>query len=195
MQHPRNTVMMIAAANVSWRAVLVLLSPLRCKLNRGSWSLACLMLVMIFLMLSWRFDSVRFSECRWSARVLMCMSPNVVWRFVSPSSIILFRVLIWVVCDIVCWFELVCIIVDVVMEQFVPNCMKLIPVCMEVVSLGVCGHLISALSGRAVNIVATLGLIIIRWCRLVVTSILGLQRLVVSLLKLCRAIDFSQLLP
>ena len=187
--------MIIAAAMVSCRAVLVFLSPLRCRLNRGSWSLACLMLVMIFLMLSWRFDSVRFNECRWSARVLMCMSPNVVWRFVSPSSIIWFRVLIWVVWVIACWFELVCIMVDVVMEQFVFSWIKFIPVCMEVVSFGVCGHLISALSGRAVNMVATLGLIIMHWCRLVVTSILGLQRLVVSLLKLCKAIDFSQLLP
>ena len=32
----------------------------------------------MFLMLSWRFDSVRFSGCRWSASVLIWTSPNVV---------------------------------------------------------------------------------------------------------------------
>ena len=97
MQHIRDAVKITAAARVSWRAVLVFLSPLRWRSNRGSWSLACLMLVMMFLMLSWRLDSVRFSEWRWSARVLMWMSPNVVWRLIRPSSIIWFRVLIWVV--------------------------------------------------------------------------------------------------
>ena len=42
------------------------------------------------------------------------------------------------------------------MEQFVCNWIKFIPVCIEVVSVGVCGHFISALSGFAVKMVATL---------------------------------------
>ena len=107
----------------------------------------------------------------------------------------LLSVFIWVDWVIVCWLVLVCMMEDVLMEQLVRSWMKLIPVCMDVFLMGVCGHFIWAWSGLAVNIVATVFLMMILWWRLLVTSILSSHSLVVSLLNISSAIDFSQFCP